>query len=237
MNISETTEAVKDITSKVAKTSENASHASELVASAKIDAEQSRVSVGNAIDAMNSIEETSQQISQIIGVIDEIAFQTNLLALNAGVEAARAGEAGRGFAVVATEVRELASRTADEAKLIKDLVTESENKVDRGSALVTETGEAFERIMTRVMEIDEAVNNIASSTREQTADLNQVDTTIGQMDQHRQRNVAMVEQTTTATRTLTSQSDELVRLVAKFQVAGSGKARETGTPTPSEQAA
>ena len=144
---------------------------------------------------MERIQQSSDKVSQIIGVIDEIAFQTNLLTLNAGVEAARAGDAGKGFAVVAQEVRELAQRTATAAKEIKDLITNSVTEVGDGVALVSQTGEALQKIEQHVLRINERVSSIITSSQEQSAGLQQINTAINQMDQVTQQNAAMVEQT------------------------------------------
>ena len=160
---------------------------------------------------MNGIEKSSQQIGQIIGVIDEIAFQTNLLALNAGVEAARAGDAGRGFAVVASEVRALAQRSAEAAKEIKALISTSTTQVGQGVDLVAETGKALERIFTQVAEIDTIVTDIATCAHEQATGLQEVNTAVNQMDQVTQQNAAMVEELTAASHTLSRETEELDR--------------------------
>jgi methyl-accepting chemotaxis protein len=169
---------------------------------------------------MDAIENSSKEISNIIGVIDEIAFQTNLLALNAGVEAARAGEAGKGFAVVAQEVRELAQRSAKAAKDIKALITKSGGEVQVGVKLVQETGEALGEIETRVLAINDHIHSIATSAREQSTGLQEVNIAINQMDQVTQQNAAMVEETSAATHKLTGEADSLVRLVSGFKVSG-----------------
>ncbi|MET0747220.1 MAG: methyl-accepting chemotaxis protein, partial [Rhizobium sp.] len=184
----------------------------------------SGVVVRNAVDAMGRIEQASREISQIINVIDEIAFQTNLLALNAGVEAARAGEAGKGFAVVAQEVRELAQRSATAAKDIKALITKSGGEVQAGVRLVQETGEALSEIETRVLAINDHIHSIATSAREQSTGLQEVNIAINQMDQVTQQNAAMVEETSAATHKLTGEADSLVRLVSGFKVTGARNA-------------
>ncbi|MFA5957142.1 methyl-accepting chemotaxis protein [Hyphomicrobium sp.] len=216
-SLEETAAAVKEITDTVNKTARGATHARETVSVAKSDAEKSGEVVRKAIAAMNGIETSSKQISQIIGVIDEIAFQTNLLALNAGVEAARAGDAGRGFAVVASEVRALAQRSAEAAKEIKGLISASTGQVAQGVQLVGETGLALTRIVSQVAEINTIVGDIATSANEQAHGLEQVNTAINEMDQVTQQNAAMVEQATAATQTLAQQTEELVRLVSRFR--------------------
>ena len=216
-SLEETAAAVKEITDTVNKTARGATHARETVSVAKADAEKGGEVVRRAIDAMNGIESSSKQISQIIGVIDEIAFQTNLLALNAGVEAARAGDAGRGFAVVASEVRALAQRSAEAAKEIKGLISASTGQVAQGVQLVGETGLALTRIVTQVAEINSIVSEIAASANEQAHGLEQVNTAVNEMDQVTQQNAAMVEEATAATQTLAQQTEELASLVSRFK--------------------
>lgn len=216
-SLEETAAAVKEITDTVNKTARGATHARETVSVAKADAEKSGEVVRRAIEAMNGIESSSKQISQIIGVIDEIAFQTNLLALNAGVEAARAGDAGRGFAVVASEVRALAQRSAEAAKEIKGLISASTGQVSQGVQLVGETGLALTRIVTQVAEINSIVSEIAASANEQAHGLEQVNTAVNEMDQVTQQNAAMVEEATAATQTLAQQTEELATLVSRFK--------------------
>ncbi|MEO8113579.1 MAG: methyl-accepting chemotaxis protein, partial [Phenylobacterium sp.] len=186
------------------------------------DADKGGEVVQQAVAAMGQIEKSSTQISQIIGVIDEIAFQTNLLALNAGVEAARAGDAGRGFAVVASEVRALAQRSADAAKEIKTLISTSSQQVGAGVQLVGETGEALQRIVGQVAEISTLVADIAVSAKEQSTALAEVNTSMNQMDQVTQQNAAMVEQSTAASHSLAEDAKALVGLVGKFRFADDG---------------
>ncbi len=217
-SLEETAAALGEITATVRKTAQGATHARQVVSTARSDAEKGSGVVRQAISAMSGIEKSSQQIGQIIGVIDEIAFQTNLLALNAGVEAARAGDAGRGFAVVASEVRALAQRSAEAAKEIKGLISASTAQVEQGVDLVAETGKALERIFTQVAEIDTIVSEIATSAQDQATGLQEVNTAVNQMDQVTQQNAAMVEESTAASHTLSQETEELTRLVGRFQV-------------------
>ena len=219
-SLEETAAALEEITATVKKTAEGATHARTVVATAKQDAETGGEVVGKAIVAMNAIQTSSQGITRIIGVIDEIAFQTNLLALNAGVEAARAGDAGRGFAVVAQEVRGLAQRSADAAKEIKGLISTSTAQVSAGVDLVGKTGEALERIVSQVTQINTVVGEIAASAQEQSSGLHQVNVAINQMDQVTQQNAAMVEESTAASHALAREADDLTRLMARFRVGG-----------------
>ncbi|MCW6508419.1 methyl-accepting chemotaxis protein [Lichenifustis flavocetrariae] len=228
-SLEETAAALDEITATVRKTSEGSIHAREVVATTKSDAEASGKVVDNAVMAMSAIEKSSQQVTQIIGVIDEIAFQTNLLALNAGVEAARAGEAGRGFAVVASEVRALAQRSAEAAKEIKALIATSSQQVSAGVGLVNRTGEALKRIVGQVAEIDNVVSDIATSTQEQATALHQVNTAINQMDQVTQQNAAMVEQSTAASHSLAKEAGELAQLVGRFEITEGRSSEYRGT--------
>jgi methyl-accepting chemotaxis protein len=231
-SLEQTAAALDEITTTVKKTASGAGDARQLVGDAKVDAEQSGEIVTRAVTAMHGIEKSSGQISQIIGVIDEIAFQTNLLALNAGVEAARAGEAGRGFAVVASEVRALAQRSADAAKEIKALIMTSRTQVEEGVDLVGQAGKALERIVTKVAEISGIVVNIANSTHEQSTALEEVNTAINQMDQTTQQNAAMVEQATAATHALAQQAEGLAQLITQFKIEGQGHAAAPAESRP-----
>jgi methyl-accepting chemotaxis protein len=237
--LEETAAALDQITATVQKTASGATAGREAVVAAKGDAERTGDVVGRAVVAMNAIEKSAREISQIIGVVDEIAFQTNLLALNAGVEAARAGDAGKGFAVVASEVRGLAQRSADAAKEIKGLISASSQQVGEGVSLVGEAGDALQRIVAHVNEISGLVGEIASSAREEAQGLAEVNTAVNQMDQVTQQNAAMVEEATAASRMLAEETKELSRLVGRFsisgvetlQYAGSGRT-ERAAPAP-----
>ncbi|MCW2283285.1 methyl-accepting chemotaxis protein [Rhodoblastus acidophilus] len=217
-SLEETAAALDQITATVNKTAAGARIARESVAGARVDAEHGGAIVRKAVDAMSKIEKSSRQISQIIGVIDEIAFQTNLLALNAGVEAARAGDAGRGFAVVASEVRALAQRSAEAAKEIKDLISTSGAQVSEGVSLVAETGKALSQIEGRVGEIAGVITDIAASAEEQATGLQQVNTAVNQMDQVTQQNAAMSEEATAASQSLAQETDRLATMISEFRI-------------------
>lgn len=235
-NLEQTAAAVAEITATVKKTATGANQARNVVVAAKNEADKSGEVVRKAVDAMQGIERSSQKITQIIGVIDEIAFQTNLLALNAGVEAARAGDAGRGFAVVASEVRALAQRSADAAKEIKDLLSTSRTQVEQGVQLVADTGSSLKNIIERVAEINAVVSEIAASTEQQSSGLQEVNAAVDQMDQVTQQNAAMVEEATAATKTLTQQSLELARMVARFTTAAVLVAEQSAKRSPDREA-
>ncbi|MBB1248116.1 methyl-accepting chemotaxis protein [Rhizobium sp. G21] len=225
--VEETAAAITEISETVQKTATRAENVNRLVENAKRGAEKSAEIVSNAVDAMSKIEGSSQQIGQIIGVIDEIAFQTNLLALNAGVEAARAGDAGKGFAVVATEVRELAQRSANAAKEIKTLINASADQVSHGVGLVGETGKALKNISDEVRAISEHVEQIVHATREQSAGLSTISESVHMIDQGTQHNAAMVEESTAAVHALASEADVLDRLIEHFRV-GDAARRHNG---------
>ncbi|MFC7378469.1 methyl-accepting chemotaxis protein [Brevundimonas sp. GCM10030266] len=231
-SLEETAAALDEITATVNRTAAGARQASQTVQAAKGDAETSGDIVRDAVGAMSAIEKSSQEISQIVGVIDEIAFQTNLLALNAGVEAARAGDSGRGFAVVASEVRALAQRSADAAKEIKTLISASTQQVNAGVNLVGQTGEALQRIVSRVAEIDGLVSEIAASAQEQATGLQQVNTAVNQMDQVTQQNAAMVEESTAASHSLSQEAEVLAGSVSRFRIGDAPQAAAAPTPRP-----
>ena len=216
--LAQTAAALDQITATVRKSSDNAEKARGVTQSAKTNAERSGQVVREAVEAMGGIEKSSRSISQIIGVIDEIAFQTNLLALNAGVEAARAGDAGRGFAVVAQEVRALAQRSADAAKEIKGLIRESSEQVGKGVKLVGETGQTLDQILGQVIEINDLVGEIAASSKAQAGGLAEVNVAVNQMGQVIQQNGAMVEQSAAATHALAAEAEDLERSLSRFQV-------------------
>ena len=217
-SLEETAAALDEITATVRKTAGVAREANEAVIQTRSEAQASGVVVESAVSAMGAIERSSTEISQIIGVIDEIAFQTNLLALNAGVEAARAGDAGKGFAVVASEVRALAQRSAEAAKEIKALIHASTGHVSQGVDLVGRTGVALDSIAARVARIDGLVSEIAASAHEQSLGLTEVNTAVNEMDQVTQQNAAMVEETTAATQSLRNEAAELARMIGRFRV-------------------
>ena len=217
-SLEETVTAMDEITATVAQTASGAKKAAGVVARARDDVHRSGEVVRDAVSAMTAIEGSSQQITNIISVIDEIAFQTNLLALNAGVEAARAGESGRGFAVVAQEVRALAQRSAEAAKEIRTLISTSTQQVEAGVGLVGRTGEALERIVAQIAEIDGLVSEIAASAEGQAHGLSQVNSAVNQMDQALQENAGMVEQTSVATQTLNADAALLADLVGQFEL-------------------
>ncbi|MBY5550228.1 HAMP domain-containing protein [Rhizobium leguminosarum] len=217
-NLEETAAAVEEITVTVRSSAERAREANNVVAATKKTADNSGTVVGDAVAAMDRIEQASQRIEQIIEVIDDIAFQTNLLALNAGIEAARAGEAGKGFAVVAQEVRELAQRSADAAREIKSLIETSSREVTAGSELVQKTGSVLASISQEIIAISGHVETIATASRDQSAALQEVNGSVNAMDQMTQKNAAMVAETTQASRLLAGEADTLMALIERFRI-------------------
>ena len=233
--LEQTAAALGEITATVGKTAEGAKLARDVVGRTRAQAERSTEVVRGAVAAMSGIEQSSRQIGQIIGVIDEIAFQTNLLALNAGVEAARAGDAGRGFAVVASEVRALAQRSAGAAREIKALISASAEQVETGVKLVGETGQVLTAIAVQVEEVNAAVSAIAASAVEQSTGLAEVNRAVNQMDQVTQQNAAMVEQSTAASHNIAQETAELLRLTDRFQT-GAAKASRAQPTRPATAA-
>lgn len=222
-SLEETAASLDEITSNVANSTRRTDEARAMSRKANESAAISLEVVQQAEEAMRRIEARSEEIANIIGVIDEIAFQTNLLALNAGVEAARAGEQGRGFAVVAQEVRELAQRSASAAKEIKALIRSSSHEVDKGVGLVRQTGEALKTIGTFIADVNRHMDDISGSAREQAIGLSEVNTAVNQMDQVTQSNAVMVEQSTVAVNALSIEAMRLRDLVAQFQLPGEGR--------------
>ena len=218
--LEQTAAAVEEITANVVNSTKRTEEARGVAAHANTSANESSEVVARAEDAMRRIEGSSQQISNIIGVIDEIAFQTNLLALNAGVEAARAGEAGKGFAVVAQEVRELAQRSANAAKEIKALIQNSSTEVAGGVDLVRKTGEALRTIGGFITEMNTHMDAIALSAKEQATGLSEVNHAVNSMDQTTQQNAAMVEESNAASGALATEAAKLRDLISHFTIDG-----------------
>ena len=216
--LEQTAAALEELTANVRSSAQNSKEVEATTTDTRNQATESGEVVDQAVEAMKAIETSSAQISQIIGVIDDIAFQTNLLALNAGVEAARAGEAGRGFAVVASEVRGLSQRTADAAREIKDLISKSTVQVEQGVDLVGRAGEALQDIVGRISTISELVSEIAVATSEQATGLGEANIAVSQLDQVTQQNAAMVEETNAAGQMLRADAMRLNDLMQRFEV-------------------
>ncbi len=217
-SLEETAASMQQMTTTVKQNAANAARASQLAVTARAQAERGGVIVNEAITAMFEINQASQKIADIIGVIDEIAFQTNLLALNAAVEAARAGEQGRGFAVVATEVRSLAGRSAAAAKQIKGLIHDSARKVEGGSARVTQSGQTLGEIVASVTTVADIVAEIAAASREQSTGIEQVNHAVLQMDELTQHNATLVQQATADARNLAALARDLDRRMARYRL-------------------
>lgn len=221
-SLEETAASMEELTSTVRQNSDSAAKANELASSASQVAQKGSKVVGRVVDTMESINNSSRQIADIITVIDSIAFQTNILALNAAVEAARAGEQGRGFAVVATEVRNLAQRSASAAKEIKELIDSSVGKVDNGTKLVAEAGATMQDVVASVENLTALMEEITSAGKEQTAGIEQVNQAIAQMDTVTQQNADLVQQATQGAQSLQEQAASLAKLVSIFHLGISG---------------
>ena len=232
-SIEETAAALEQITTTVNDSSHRAGEAGRLVEQTKQGAEQSGIVVRKAVSAMGQIEQSSREITNIIAVIDDIAFQTNLLALNAGVEAARAGDAGKGFAVVAQEVRELAQRSASAAKEIKALINTSSDLVKNGVELVGQTGTALEQIVLQVADINSNVAAIVEASREQATGLKEINQAVNSLDQTTQQNAAMVEESTAASHKLASEAEILKTLINQFRLGAETPVRHIARPAGS----
>ncbi len=222
-SLEETASSMEELTATVKQNADNARQANQLVVSASDFAVKGGNVVGQVVQTMGSIKESSRKIVDIIGVIDGIAFQTNILALNAAVEAARAGEQGRGFAVVAAEVRNLAQRSAGAAKEIKALIGDSVEKVDTGSRLVDEAGQTMEQIVTSVKHVADIMSEITSASQEQSAGIGEINQAITQMDEMTQQNAALVEQAAAAAESMQEQAALLAEAVAAFKLDDSAR--------------
>lgn len=221
-SLEETAASMEELTSTVKANADNAKQANEVTNAARQLAEKGGEVVNSAVAAMQEINESSNKIAEIIGVIDEIAFQTNLLALNASVEAARAGEHGRGFSVVATEVRNLAQRSANAAKQSKELIQNSVQKVRTGTAYVNETGDALNDIVESVKKVGNIVSQIAAASAEQSAGIEQVNQAVAQMDDITQQNAALAEEASAASIAMSEQTSTMARLLDFFKISGVG---------------
>ncbi|MGJ4730535.1 methyl-accepting chemotaxis protein [Luteimonas sp. SDU101] len=229
--LEETASSMEELTSTVRQNADNARQANQLAIGAVEVASQGGEVVGKVVETMSAISESSGRIGDIIGVIDGIAFQTNILALNAAVEAARAGEQGRGFAVVAAEVRSLAQRSAGAAKEIKQLITDSTDKVRHGNELVDQAGRTMGEIVTSVKRVTDIIADISAASQEQSAGIEQINQAITQMDEGTQQNAALVEEATAAARSMEQQAGQLVGMVTTFRLAPDQDAKfETAPP-------
>ena len=222
--LEETAASMEELSSTVKQNADSARQANQLAMNASTVALQGGKVVGQVVETMKGINESSRKIADIISVIDGIAFQTNILALNAAVEAARAGEQGRGFAVVASEVRSLAGRSAEAAKEIKSLIGASVERVEQGTALVDQAGETMTAVVNSIQRVTDIMGEISAASNEQAAGVAQVGEAVGQMDQTTQQNAALVEQMAAAASSLKSQAGDLVETVAVFKLANTSSA-------------
>jgi methyl-accepting chemotaxis protein len=222
-NLEETSAALEQITTSVKQTAQGAASARDVVRRSAEEAEKIGQVVEQATAAMENIQTSSREVTQIIGLIDEIAFQTNLLALNAGVEAARAGESGKGFAVVASEVRALAQRSAGAAKEIKSLLSKSIDQVDHGVDLVKEVSASLAHVVQQVTSLNSLTSEFAAAADQQSLGLGEINKAVAQLDRMTQENASMVEQSTAATHTLGKEVHRLNSLVRDFNLVGSGR--------------
>ena len=231
-NLEETAASMEQLTATVTQSADTARQANQLAGTAAQAAARGGEVVGQVVQTMKGINESSQRIADIIGVIDGIAFQTNILALNAAVEAARAGEQGRGFAVVASEVRSLAGRSAEAAKEIKQLISASVERVEQGSAMADQAGETMTEVVQSIRRVTDLMGEINAASSEQASGVAQVGEAVTQMDQATQQNAALVEEMAAAAGSLSSQAQELVQAVAVFKLdAGQSGASAYSTPT------
>jgi methyl-accepting chemotaxis protein len=231
-SIEQTALTMDQLSEVVRGAAKSASEAERFAMAASDNAQTGSAVVRDAVRAMAAIEQSSQEIAQIISVIDGIAFQTNLLALNAGVEAARAGESGRGFAVVASEVRALAQRSAESASQIKSLIEKSANQVKDGVDLVSRTGKTFDNILEGVNTTSTLVREIAGSANEQAEGIQKANSAVSEIEKATQQNAAMVEQASAAARSLTSEANQLGELVDRFDVGARPTAPVYAAPAP-----
>ncbi|PTQ82370.1 methyl-accepting chemotaxis protein [Nitrosomonas ureae] len=228
-SLEETASSMEELTSTVKQNADNARQANQLAAGASEVAVKGGAVVGQVVQTMSAINESSKKIVDIISVIDGIAFQTNILALNAAVEAARAGEQGRGFAVVATEVRTLAQRSAAAAKEIKELISDSVAKVEDGTRLVDEAGATMDEIVTSVKRVTDIMSEISAASNEQSSGIEQVNQAVTQMDEVTQQNAALVEEAAAAAESMNDQAQALTQAVSVFKVSG-GAGHVQGMP-------
>ena len=229
--LEETTGSLEGLTATVAQNAENARKACHLAIGASEVARRGGEAVDEVVSTMTGISRSSQRITDIIGVIDGIAFQTNILALNAAVEAARAGEQGRGFAVVAAEVRSLAQRSASAAKEIKELIAESAGQVEDGTRLVGAAGKTMQEIVGAVDNVTDLIEEIAASSQEQSSGIRQVHAAVTQMDQVVQQNASLVEEASAATESMNEQASALLQLVSRFRLVAAAS-RDGAAPAP-----